>query len=434
MSRICIASLAALTVAGLLPMDAALADPAPANVEELRAELKALQLEQQATDRRIEALEERIDALAGDDGALSGSARISESDEAAMRGRGLGTLDSSLAPQPADAEDAQTRKEPAKSEAVEAVTRNEQGYFGHQFSIDAGVAYSHFSNAQLNLSGFLALDSIFLGTISLDQTDSDVITSDVTARYGIGRFQADVNIPWLYRRSNFRSGGAGANASGLIEATKTTSGLGDMSAGLSYRLVKETATRPDIVVNIRGKAPTGRDPFGVSLVEVPGSEGNLKIPASLSTGTGVWGASAGVSVLKTIDPMVVFGSLTYFHNFRKHFPDLSEAQGDQPGEASLGDAIQYGVGVAFALNDKSSLNTSFTERLVRHSELLFDPTDPTKKATWQTIVGSEANVGVLNLGATFSLSPRLTLLTNLGVGITQDAPDMTVTVRLPYQF
>jgi hypothetical protein len=86
------------------------------------------------------------------------------------------------------------------------------------------------------------------------------------------------------------------NASGLIEGTKTTSGLGDVSAGLSYRLVKESATAPDIVTNVRGKAPT--------------------------------------------------------------------------------------------------------------------------------IVGSEANVGMLNLGATFSLSSRLTLLTKLGVGITQYAPDM----------
>ena len=41
-----------------------------------------------------------------------------------------------------------------------------------------------------------------------------------------------------------------------------------------------------------------------------------------------------MSALKTIDPMVVFGSFTYFHNFKRHFPDLDEAIDDQPGEAS----------------------------------------------------------------------------------------------------
>jgi uncharacterized protein with beta-barrel porin domain len=53
---------------------------------------------------------------------------------------------------------------------------------------------------------------------------------------------------------------------------------------------------------------------------------------------------------------------------------------------------------------------------------------------WQRIVGSAANVGLLNLGATFSLSNRLALLANLATGITDDAPDMTVSVRLPYRF
>jgi hypothetical protein len=188
------------------------------------------------------------------------------------------------------------------------------------------------------------------------------------------------------------------------------------------------------VFNVHARAPTGRDPFGIELTEVPGSQGNLKIPSRLSTGSGVWGAQAGVSILKTIDPMVVFGSLSYFHNFKRHFSDIDEATDDQPGEAKLGDSIQYGIGFAFALNDQSSLNTSITERFVRHSKLRFDPTDPAHTTDWQTVVGSEANLAVLNLGGTFSLTHRLTLIANLGVGITQDAPDMNLSVRLPYQF
>jgi hypothetical protein len=437
-----VASATALIIAALIPLDAASAEPttapAPATVDELQAELKSLQVEQQDADARIKALQKRILELEVS-GLLNSQSRVPDASAAQMRGRGIGDADAepappSPSPASAPAADETTRKEPAKSEAVEAVTRSEQGYFGHAFTLEPGLSYSHFSTAQLNLSGFLALDAIFLGLISIDQTDADVVTADVTGRYGIGRFQADVDVPYLYRRSNFRSGGAGGNASGLIERTITSRGLGDVSAGLSYRMWKETSSRPDVVFNIRAKAPTGIDPFGVELIEVDGSEGNLKIPSRLSTGTGVWGAAAGVSVLKTIDPMVVFGSFTYFYNFKHHFPDVDDAIGDQPGEALLGDAFQYGLGVAFALNDRSSLNTSFTERFVRHSKLRLDPADPTADAPWQTVVGSEANVGVLNLGATFSLTDRLTLLTNLGVGITQDAPDMTVMVRVPYQF
>lgn len=429
-------SLGAMLFATFVPAQGAIAEPAPINVHELQQELMQLQLEQRSTDQRIQALERRIDSLVGRD-VLDETLRLPDSSAERMRGRGLsGAQAAQTAPSPKDGPPApdESRKTPANSEAVEAVTRNEQGYFGRRFTLEPGLTYSHFSNAQLNLSGFLALDAIFLGLISLDQLDADVVSTDLTARYGAGRIQADVNIPYLYRRSNFRSGGAGANASGLIERTVSTSGMGDVSGGLSYRLWKETASRPDVVVNLRGKAPTGREPFGIELVEVEGSQGNLKIPSRLSTGSGVWGGSGGVSILKTIDPMVVFGSFTYFHNFERHFGDIDEAEGDQPGRARLGDAFQYGLGVAFALNDRTSLSTSFTQRFVRHARLRLDPTDPSTEAHWQTIVGSEANVGVLNLGATFSLSDRLTIVSNLGVGITQDAPDMVFTIHAPYRF
>lgn len=111
-----------------------------------------------------------------------------------------------------------------------------------------------------------------------------------------------------------------------------------------------------MVVNVRGKAPTGRDPFGIALVEVLGSQGNLSIPENLSFGTGVWSASGGISVLKSLDPIVVFGSVTYFWNFEKHFDDIDEIAGAQPGSVNIGNAIQYGAGVAFALNERSSLD------------------------------------------------------------------------------
>ena len=139
-------------------------------------------------------------------------------------------------------------------------------------------------------------------------------------------------------------------------------------------------------------------------------------------------------MLKTIDPMVVFASVNYFYNFDEHFDDVSElsdlttALGRVPGRVKIGNAIQFGAGVAFALNEKSSLSFSFSERIVSRSKIQRDG------ALEQTVVGSHANIGVLNLGATFALSDRLALLTNIGAGLTRDAPGLTVSLRLPYRF
>jgi hypothetical protein len=321
------------------------------------------------------------------------------------------------------------RKTPAPNDAVQAVSEREQGYFGQRLSVEIGETYAHFDDARVNLSGFLALDAIFLGLISIDETQADVMTTDLTARLGVtDRLQFDVNVPYLVRRAYYKSGGAGGNASGLVAATTWDSGLGDLSAGFSYRMSAETLTLPDIVANVRVKAPTGRDPFGIELVDVAGSQGNLKIPQQLSFGTGLWAASAGFSVLKSLDPMVVFGSVNYFHNFRKSFGDIDEAPGDQPGRVDIGDAFQYGAGVAFALNERSSLSTSFTQRFVRSTWL--------RSATghWQKVIGSMANVALLNFGATFGLTDRISLLGNVSVGMTSDAPNMVVSLMLPIRF
>ena len=388
---------------------------------------------------RVEQLSRRVESLE--------RGRLSDAEQSLLRGKAAqSTLTAmrfgdtiaamnveasdggSVAPNlPTDAQ--ADRKSPAPTEAVEEVARQQLGHVGDRFGLELGMAYSHFDNARVNLNGFLALDAIFLGRISIQQVKADILTADLTARYGLtDRLQFDVDVPYLYRRSNFQSGGAGGAASGLAEKTVTDDGFGDVSAGINYRLFAERGSRPDVVLNARVKAPTGRNAFGTELIEVPETEHNLAVPARLPTGSGVWGSSVGVSALKTIDPLVVFGSLTYFHNFKKHFADLDEAVGLQPGTAELGDAIQFGVGAAFALNDKSSLSMSYTERLVGHSRLRLDG------HPFKTVVGSEANVALVNLGGTFALSPRATLITTVGIGLTQDSPNLVFSLRLPYRF
>lgn len=321
------------------------------------------------------------------------------------------------------------RRSPAPSDAVVEVSHEQQGRFGDRFGFDLGLGYSHFDNARISLNGFLALDAIFLGTISIDQITSDVFTVDPTIRYGItDRLFVDANLPFLYRSSNFRSGGAGGSASALVEKTVHDEGIGDLSIGASYRLMTETLRRPDVVVSARVKFPTGRDPFGVEFVEVQNSQGNLEVPQSLATGTGVYGASLGVAVLKTLDPMVVFGNLNYFRNFSRDFDDIDENAGDIPGRVDIGDAWQFGAGLAFALNDKSSISMSYSQRLVERTRLTPDGQDT------RVVAGSQANVGIANFGATFSLSPRLALVANVGIGLTDDSPDMSVAIRLPFRF
>ncbi len=437
--------LGSIALAALIPSTAYARSASASDTEALKAQL-------QAALERVEMLERRLGTLE----QLTIPARavtLSDAAQAEMRGRGLGAQAASSSPaasasasvaaasagqQAAEAEP--ERKAPAPTVAVEDVASQQQGNYGKRLSFEFGTTYSRFSKAQLNLSGFLALDSIFLGNISIDETNADVVTTDATLRWGAtDSLSFDVNVPYLWRRSNFQSGGAGGNAAGLAEFDITDRGIGDVSFGASYRMVKETFRRPDVVVSARVKTPSGRHPFGIELIRVPGSDpaDSFFVPERLSTGTGTWGLSAGVSVLKTIDPLIVFGSLSYFHNFAQDFGDISELADIDPvtqqstvvpGRAKFGDAFQFGAGIAFALNEKSSLSTSFTQRIVARSRL--QPLG----AENRIITGSQANVGTLNLGATFSVDERLSIIANIGTGLTRDAPDMTLAVRVPYRF
>ncbi|MFZ1566570.1 hypothetical protein [Sphingorhabdus sp.] len=322
------------------------------------------------------------------------------------------------------------KKAPDPTDAVQDIVQQQQGTQRSRLGAEFSFGYSHFGDAQINLDGFLALDAIFLGTISIDEVDADIFTADATLRYGLSdELFIDASLPFLYRMSNFSSGGAGGAANQPIETTVRDGGLGDVSAGLSYQLLGETANRPNLVVSGRVKFPTGKEPYGVDFIEVEGSVGNLQIPESLATGTGVYGASIGLSALKTLDPMVVFGSVNYSYNFPRSFGDIDENPGDQPGRVAIGNAFQFGAGLAFALNEKSSISMSYSQRIVSHSKLRLEGQE-----RFQRVVGSQANVALVNLGATFALGQSLSLIATVGIGLTDDSPDMVVGIRIPYRF
>lgn len=447
-------AIARLAVTGSLiaaPVAAKAQDPG-AELGALRQQVEDLRARERSALDRVDELEARLGRLEAITAHIEGLQPLSAAEEGNLRGRYLapqihampsdrslayfqqseqhGTGDLSEGRQAfGTEEEEEDRKSPAPTIAVEDVTEQQQGHFGRRLGVDLGVGYSHFSNARINLDGFLALDTIFLGTISIDKATSDIFTLDPTISLGLSdNLIIDANIPYLYRISNFQSGGAGGSASGLVEKTVHGRGLGDINVGASYRLMKESAGQPDLVINARVKFPTGRDPYGIEFVDVSNSQGNLQVPRQLSTGTGVYSASVGLSALKTLDPMIVFGSMNYYHNFQRSFGDVDEASGNQSGDVTVGDAIQFGAGMAYALNDKSSISMSYSQRIVQHSRIR-----RTGEA-WQRIVGSQGNVALVNLGGTFSLADNLSLVTTVGIGLTDDSPDMLVSVRVPYRF
>ncbi|WP_369053687.1 hypothetical protein [Burkholderia gladioli] len=361
----------------------------------------------------------------------AGSGSASGSNNAGSGGGGSRAGANAGAPAPGTIGTDNRAAEPVRTEAENAVVQREHApLFDHKLTIDWGINDTYYDRRQLQLSGFLALDAIFLGNLNLGQTKSHQLSSDVDVRYGLtSRINVDVDVPYVYRTSNFIVGGAGGAASTLSDASGNSHALGDVNFGIYYQFLKETQNLPDVVGSLRVKAPTGTSPFGIKLRQTDPNNTNLVAPDTLPTGTGFWSITAGMSVLKTYDPIVLFGSLSYTYNVARSFSDISSVVGQtQPAKVKLGDIVQIGGGVALAFSERDSASIAYT--------LAFEPETKTQAPgeSWQKVPGSQTTASTLNFGLNHVFNKHLTMNASVAVGLTPDAPNFVVGVRFPYTF
>ncbi|AJO78490.1 transporter [Pseudomonas sp. MRSN 12121] len=414
----------------LLPATVLQAAP-DAEIEALKQELLELKQRYDVQQKALAVLEQRVRQVE-DQPATPAPKRLAKS-PADMRGNpqvaGAGK-GSSAAGSSSYGESLKDDSQPAQS--VSNLYDEASGFFGGgKFSFETGMTYSRYDTRQLILNGFLALDSIFLGNINLDRIKADNWTLDLTGRYNLdNRWQFDVNVPVVYRESTYQSGGAQNGAAGVTSEKSVSNDptLGDVNFGVAYKFLDESVNAPDAVVTLRVKAPTGKEPFGIKLRQVQDNT-NLFVPDDLPTGNGVWSITPGISLVKTYDPAVLFGSLSYTHNLEESFDDISSTVNlKTPGKVKLGDSFQIGMGVAFALNEKMSMSFSVSDLIQRKSKLKEDGGD------WQSVVSSDANAGYFNVGMTLAATDNLTIVPSLSIGLTDDAPDFTFSLKFPYYF
>ncbi|MBA1196612.1 transporter [Pseudomonas plecoglossicida] len=418
-----IVCLSSLTPATLLY---AAADP---QVEALKQELIELKQRYEAQQNALMVLEQRVRQVEAAPPAAPPPKRLTRSPAESVKGGQSVAAGAPGASGSSYGQSLQDDSEPAQS--VSNLYDEASGFFGRgKFSVETGITYTHYDTRALTLNGFLALDSIFLGNINLDRIKADNWTLDLTARYNLDqRWQFDINVPVVYRESTYSSGGAGGAGPVTSDATVTRDPtIGDVNVGVAYKFLDESEDWPDAVFTLRVKAPTGKDPYGIKLVNDPTND-NLSVPESLPTGNGVWAITPGISLVKTFDPAVLFGSLSYTYNMEDSFSDISaQVNSKVPGDVKLGNSWQIGAGIAFALNEKMSMSFSVSDQFASKSKIKPDGGD------WQSISNSDYNAANFNIGMTLAATDNLTIVPNLSIGLTDDSPDFSFSLKFPYYF
>jgi hypothetical protein len=378
-------------------------------------------------DMQVQALQARLAGKTTPNAALPALATP------AVAAPGNDNTTGNAASQAGSIADAEKAREQTPTRSMQDALQQEHAVFDRKLTLENSLSYSHYDRKQLTLNGFLALDAIFLGNIAIEDVKSDSLTYNFAARYGVSpRLTMNLDVPYLARQTAYLKGGAGGSAAAIAEEQTRGSGIGDVSLSANYKLFAETASRPDTVLTLAVTAPTGRAPYGIDWKVLERGDDKFirfAVPQKQPTGNGLWQANIGVSAVKTMDPAIVFANVGYTHSFPRRFGDIdTDPQTRSPGEVKLGNSYYFGAGVAFAFNERTSLSLSFSDRFSAKASLR------NGKLPWTKVIGSDANAGTFNLGVTYALSAHTTLVTLLGVGLSPDAPDYSLSFKIPYMF
>ncbi len=294
-----------------------------------------------------------------------------------------------------------------------------------KFVLEPSLQYAYSSNNRVALVGYTIIPAITIGVIDVREVKRNTFTAALTGRYGLtNRLELEARIPYSYRSdSSLNTDVSGGNPNEQ-EAFKAISGrgIGDIELTARYQLNDGGLDRPYYIGSLRYKSRTGRDPF-----EVPSNLANDRFGGfqqELPTGSGFQGLQPALTVLYPSDPAVFFGTVSYMHNFARSGLTYNDPVSPQtPFKVSPGSVIGFNFGMGLALNEKSSFSLGYDHSSVGRTKVNGDGSRSVR-----------VQLGTLVLGYSYRISAERSLNVSLGVGVTRDTPDVTLTVRMPYTF
>ena len=293
------------------------------------------------------------------------------------------------------------------------------------FTIEPSLQYGYSSSNRIALVGYTVIPALLIGVVDVREVKRNTFTATLTARLGLtNRLEFEARLPAV-RRQDTSIGRRLLDDPAPDQPTAfDASGqdLGDVEATLRYQFNDGGADRPYLVGNLRVKSRTGRDPFEVvTRTNVPGLGDGVQ--ATLPTGSGFWGVQPGLTVLIPSDPVVFFGSVSMLHSIKRTDVKRQTETGPEliPGTIQPGRIYGFNFGMGLALNERSSFSIGYD-----HSSV--------GKTLQNGVAAPDAvrvQLGTLLLGWSFKTAPGRSVNLSLGVGVTRDTPDMTLTLRVP---
>jgi hypothetical protein len=274
---------------------------------------------------------------------------------------------------------------------------------------EPSLQYSNSSNDRIALFGYTIIPAISIGVIDVRSVNSDTFVAALSTRYGLtNRLEAEVKIPYVYREDTSTQRPFNTPATTDEVFSLNDNDIGDIEFGLRYQINQPTSG-PFYIAGLRFKSDTGQGPFDVSV----NAETGLR--TELPTGSGFWGIEPSLTAIFPTDPAVFYGSISYMWH-------LEDDVGKGIGDYDPGDIYGFNFGMGLALNEKASLSLGYDHSIIGRSRQNGDVPDGV----------TTTHIGSLLVGGSYRLSDSTTFNLSLGLGVTEYAPDVQITVSVPF--
>lgn len=250
------------------------------------------------------------------------------------------------------------------------------------FEAGISIKYTHSSNNRLDVSGYSVVEVVNVGRLEVRKIKRDILTTNFKLRYVKPSYSIELVVPYVYQKENIIKYADTSEDGEPTEEINDANGIGD------------------VMLNFQKSIFSNNQHLNFGVKTTTGDTNN----SDINFGTGHYGVKIGYSHLKQIDPMVLFGSVNYFHNIEKN-------------NVNPGNTINYSLGAAYALTQTLSINArlehSVTSSLYQNGS---------------KVIGSNINSANLYLNTSYT-NNNSALDFTLGIGLTEDSPDFSIQIE-----
>lgn len=284
--------------------------------------------------------------------------------------------------------DREQESEEAQRQVNEFLRRQRLLFGAGEIELEFGASYSQ-DTARNTCLGIVGGQFCAPGSQATPRLITRSVDTNLTARYGLtGDLEFDLAMPFTYVEQELDFTPFVARPPARQFTRTDHVGISDLAWALRYSARREDGVWPDVVLSLNVKTATGDKDRGL--------------------GTGNWNIGGNVTLVKTIDPVVLFGSLGYTGTL--------ESEG-----FDRGDEIPYALGMGFSLNDKVSFTTSLVGAAVMRADL-----------NGRGIAGSGKDFHTLQFATTVRIDRGLFVEPFVGFGLVEDSTDFIVGLNVPF--